>query len=194
MTAQACREAQGLRAAPPRPIRYAAPMVATRYWLVKSEPAVFSIDDLKRDGTTSWEGVRNYQARNFMRDEMTTGDLVLFYHSNADPPGVAGIARVCRAAYSDHTQFDRKSAYFDPKSTEEDPCWLMVDLEFIEKFPALVTMNELKSDPKLDGLVVAKRGQRLSIQPVEKRHFEVIRKLGRSKCKPRSSSRKAAKR
>jgi predicted RNA-binding protein with PUA-like domain len=154
-------------------------MAAKRYWLMKSEPDAFSIDDLERNRTTSWEGVRNYQARNFMRDEMNVGDLVLFYHSNANPPGVAGVARVCKAAYPDPTQFDRRSRYFDEKSSRQEPRWLMVDVEFVEKFPAIVSLDELKSEPNLDGLLVTKRGQRLSIQPVDKPHFELICRLGR---------------
>lgn len=170
-------------------------MAPKQYWLMKSEPNVFGIDDLERDGSTCWDGVRNYQARNFMRDEMRLGDLVLFYHSNAKPPGVAGIARVCRAAYLDHTQFDRKSTYFDPKATESEPRWMMVDIEFVEKFPRIVPLDTLKSEPQLDGMLVIKRGQRLSIQPVERKHFDRVRTIGRAgpgKTKPRATSRKAA--
>jgi predicted RNA-binding protein with PUA-like domain len=167
-------------------------MAAKRYWLMKSEPGVYSIDDLERDGSTSWEGVRNYQARNFMRDDVKVGDLVLFYHSNAAPPGVAGIARVSKAAYPDPTQFDRRSKYFDETSSPDDPRWLLVDVEFVEKFPEAVPLDVLKSEPKLDGLLVIRRGQRLSVQPVEKQHFDLIRKLGRgSRTRPSASSRKA---
>lgn len=155
-------------------------MAAKRYWLMKSEPDVFGIDELQRDGSTSWEGVRNYQARNYMRDDVKAGDLVLFYHSNAEPPGVAGVARVSKPAYPDHTQFDRKSKYFDPKASTDEPRWFMVDIEFVERFSEVVPLDALKNEPKLDGLLVIKRGQRLSVQPVAKAHFELIRKFGRS--------------
>lgn len=150
-----------------------------RYWLMKSEPDVYSIDDLARDGSTGWDGVRNYQARNFMRDEMKVGDLVLFYHSNADPPGIAGVARVCREAHPDPTQFDPSSKYHDPKSDPDDPRWLMVDVEFVEKFPHLVSLAELKANPKLEGMYVTRRGMRLSVQPVEPAHFEEVVRMGR---------------
>lgn len=148
-----------------------------RHWLVKTEPDVYSIDDLKRDGSTCWDSVRNYQARNFMRDGMKVGDLVLIYHSNADPMGVAGIARVSRAAYADHTALDRKSEYHDPKATKENPIWMMVDVAFVEKFPRVVTLAELKSEKKLTGMPLLQRGQRLSVQPVEAKHFEIVRKM-----------------
>ena len=154
-------------------------MAKKRYWLMKSEPATYSIDDLARDGTTCWEGVRNYQARNFMRDEMRIGDDVLFYHSNAAPPGVAGIARVCTEAYPDHEQFKKTSKYYDPKATKNQPRWFMVDIEHVESFPDLVTLETIKATPDLAEMLVAQRGQRLSIQPVEPEHFRLIRKLGR---------------
>ena len=115
-----------------------------RCWLMKSEPYVYSIDDLQRDGSTHWEGVRNYQARNLMK-EMAVGDRVLFYHSNAKPPGVVGVARVCRTAYPDHFSWDEGSKYFDEKSTPEAPRWFMVDVEFVEKLPRQVTLDELKA-------------------------------------------------
>ncbi len=149
------------------------------YWLMKSEPNTYSIDDLERDGSTSWDGVRNYQARNFMRDEMKKGDLVLFYHSSATPPGVVGIARVSREGYPDHTARNKKSKYHDPKSTRDDPIWMMVDVEFVEKFPEPVTLDALKARNDLDGMLVTRRGQRLSVQPVEKKHFDIVRKMGR---------------
>jgi predicted RNA-binding protein with PUA-like domain len=152
--------------------------MARKHWLMKSEPEVYSIDDLERDGKTSWTGVRNYQARNFMRDEMRAGDLVLFYHSNAEPPGVAGVARVCREAYPDHTARDPKSSYHDPKATAADAIWMMVDVEFVEKFAALVPLETLRARKDLEGLLVTRRGQRLSVQPVERRHFDIIRRLG----------------
>src|SRR5690348_1805853 len=114
-------------------------------WLMKSEPEVFSIDDLAREGKTSWEGVRNYQARNFMRDEMQVGDRVLYYHSNADPTGVAGLARVARTGYPDPTARDPQSDYFDPKAGDDDPRWYMVDVAFEERFPRVITLDELRA-------------------------------------------------
>lgn len=152
-----------------------------KLWLMKSEPDVFSIDDLARDRRTTWEGVRNYQARNFMRDEMKVGDLVLYYHSNATPPGVAGVARVACEAYPDPTQFDPKSDYYDEGSKKDDPRWLMVDLEFVEKLPELVSLDRLKSEPELEGMLVIRKGQRLSVQPVEAEHFAHVLAMGGAK-------------
>ena len=151
---------------------------------MKSEPDVYSIDDLERDGSEHWEGVRNYQARNFMR-EMAEGDLALFYHSNAKPPGVAGVCRISRAAYPDHTQFDAKSPYYDAKSKKEDPRWSMVDVAFVEKLDEMVSLETLKSDPKLAGMRVIQKGSRLSVQPVDKAHFKRVLKLGNAKTKVR---------
>ena len=152
-----------------------------KYWLMKCEPNAYSIDDLERDRSTSWEGVRNYQARNFMRDEMKKGDRVLFYASNADPSGVSGLAEISREAYAD--QFATKSGhkYHDPKATKEDPIWYMVDLGFIEKFPAVVSLETLKSAPGLEEMVVTRKGSRLSIQPVTRQEFEIVSRLGRAK-------------
>ena len=147
---------------------------------MKSEPDVFSIDDLARDKQAHWDGVRNYQARNFMRDTMKKGDLVLFYHSSTDPAGVAGIAKVRKEAYPDHTSWDPKSDFYDPRSTPKKPTWFMVDIEFVEKFPNLVTLEKLKSTPSLKGMMVIRRGMRLSIQPVGREHFEMIKKMGLS--------------
>src|SRR5690606_2020553 len=152
--------------------------MAKRYWLMKSEPSVYSIDDLARDGRTHWDGVRNYQARNFMRDQMKLGDEVLFYHSNAEPPGVVGIARVVREGYPDHTARDPNSKYYDPKASEEDPRWFMVDVEFVEKFNEIVSLDTLKSTPGLENMLVTKKS-RLSVQPVTEREFEIVRRLGR---------------
>ena len=149
-----------------------------RHWLLKTEPTSYSIDDLQRDRRTSWNGVRNYQARNFMRDEMRIGDLVLIYHSSAAPPGVAGIARVCRAAYPDDTALDPDDSHYDAKATTDKPIWMMVDVEFVEKFPAVVSLPTLKATAKLEGMLVTKRGQRLSVQRVEPRHFKLVRALG----------------
>jgi predicted RNA-binding protein with PUA-like domain len=152
-----------------------------RYWLMKSEPDVYSIEDLQREGRAEWEGVRNYQARNFMRDDMRVGDGVLFYHSNAKPPGVAGIARVCREAYPDHTAFEPTSNYFDPKSERESPRWLMVDVEFVEAFSELIPLDTLRETPGLEEMMVIKRGIRLSVQPVSRKEFDTVAKLGRRK-------------
>ncbi len=150
--------------------------MAKNYWLMKSEPDVFGIDDLKKRGAKGepWDGVRNYQARNFMRDDMKKGDLVLFYHSNAKPPGVAGIAEVIKEAFPDHTSWDKKSKYFDEKSTKENPRWFMVQVKFIEKFKNLVPLDELKKHKKLEKMRLLQKGSRLSIIPVSKDEFEYI--------------------
>lgn len=146
-----------------------------RYWLMKSEPDEFSIDDLERVGTEPWTGVRNYQARNFMRDGMKTGDRILFYHSNTKVPGVAGIAEVASGAYPDPTQFDRRSDYHDPKATREEPRWMMVDVSFVEKFDAVVSLEEIKSiADELDEFALVRRGNRLSVMPVAERHYKRI--------------------
>ena len=148
------------------------------YWLMKSEPGAYSIDDLKRDKKTYWDGVRNYQARNFMRDAMKTGDLVIFYHSNAEPSGVAGSAKVCKEGYPDFTGWDKKDKHYDSASKPEKPAWFMVDVEFMEKFKHFIPLEEIKSTTALKTMMVARRGARLSVQPVEEKHFEIIRKLG----------------
>ncbi len=153
-------------------------MSSNRFWLLKSEADDYPIEFLERDGRTCWDGVRNYQARNSMRDDMQVGDMVLFYHSNADPSGVAGVARVCRPAYPDHTAFDKNHVHFDPKSTVEKPTWMMVDVEFVERFPAILSLDQLRKTKGLEDLLVLKRGQRLSVMPVIEAHFEIIRKLG----------------
>jgi len=155
-----------------------------KYWLMKSEPDVYSIDDLERDRTEAWEGVRNYQARNFMR-EMAEGDLVIFYHSNAKPPGAAGVCRICREAYPDDTQFDKKSKYYDAKSNKEDPRWSMVDVEFIEKFEEPLSLQALKDDPALEEMRVTQKGSRLSVQPVEKGHFKRVLNMAGANTKVR---------
>jgi predicted RNA-binding protein with PUA-like domain len=146
---------------------------------MKTEPSVYSIDDLYNNKTGPWEGVRNYQARNFMRDKMQIGDAILFYHSNSTPSGVVGVARVCRAGYPDHFSWDNKSKYYDPKSSEAKPLWFMVDVEFIEKFPSIVPLERLKSDPSLSEMLVVQKGSRLSVQPVEKKHFDHVCQMGR---------------
>jgi predicted RNA-binding protein with PUA-like domain len=152
-----------------------------KYWLMKSEPDVFSIDDLKRDQSTPWEGVRNYQARNFMMNEMQVGDEVLFYHSNAEPPGIAGLAVVAKPPHPDQTAFNKKSPYFEPKATAEKPIWHCVDVAFKEKFKKYVSLEELRQREDLSDILVVKKGQRLSIQPVSPEHFEIIKQLGKSK-------------
>ncbi|HMV68467.1 MAG TPA: EVE domain-containing protein [Myxococcota bacterium] len=156
-------------------------MSGPRCWLMKSEPSVYAIDDLRRDGATGWEGVRNYQARNMLRDDTSVGDLVLFYHSSADRIGVAGVAEIVRAGYPDPTQFDPTHTYHDPAATPDKPRWYRVDIGFVERFADVVTLDELKADPALDGMLVLKRGMRLSVQPVEPAHFERVRALGRAK-------------
>ena len=148
-----------------------------RYWLMKSEPDAFSIDDLERVRREPWSGVRNYQARNYMRDEMRKGDGVLFYHSSCAEPGVVGIAEVASDAYPDPTQFDRKSDYHDPKSTPEQPRWQLVDVAFKRKLARTIGLAELKSDPKLDGFALLQRGNRLSILPVSKAQWDRILSL-----------------
>jgi predicted RNA-binding protein with PUA-like domain len=149
-----------------------------RYWLLKTEPGSYSIEDLERDGTTYWNGVRNYQARNFMRDEMKEGDPVLFYHSNADPPGVVGLARVVREGYPDHTATQPGSDYFDAKASAEDPRWFMVDIEFEERFPRLVSLATLRDTPGLEKMPLVNRS-RLSVQPVSEEEFRIVTALGR---------------
>jgi predicted RNA-binding protein with PUA-like domain len=150
-------------------------------WLMKSEPDVFSIADLEKAGTSGWEGVRNYQARNFMRDLMKPGDEVLFYHSNAEPSGVAGVAKVHGAPLPDPTQFDAKSEYYDPTSVKAEPRWVMVQVAFVEKFARVVPLDVLKADPKLVGMPLLQKGQRLSVQPVDAAHFKRVVALGRGK-------------
>ncbi|WP_374079065.1 EVE domain-containing protein [Bdellovibrio bacteriovorus] len=149
-----------------------------KYWLMKSEPDVYSIDKLSKDKTTPWEGVRNYQARNFMMKDMELGDLVLFYHSNAEPPGVAGVAKVSKIAFPDKTQFDKKSEYFDAKATKEKPIWFCVEVEFVSKFKNLVSLSDLRDNEKLSDMVVLQKGSRLSVQPVDKKHFDIVKKMG----------------
>lgn len=144
---------------------------------MKTEPDVFSIDDLKKNKTTLWEGVRNYQARNSMQS-MSIGDAVLFYHSSSDPSGVAGLAVVSRAAVPDPTQFDKKSEYFDAKALKEKPRWFCVEVKFVTKFPQIVTLAQIKADKKLSKMVVVQQGSRLSVQPVSEEDFNYIHQLG----------------
>lgn len=142
-----------------------------KHWLMKSEPEVFSINDLNKNKTTLWEGVRNYQARNFMMKDMLLKDLVLFYHSNATPSGIAGIAEVSKLAIPDPTQFDKKSEYFDPKATLKKPIWYCVEVKFIQKFKEIISLEELKKHAPLSEMLVLKKGQRLSVQPVSEKEF-----------------------
>lgn len=141
---------------------------------MKSEPDVFSIDTLKSKKKSGWDGVRNYQARNFMRDEMKKGDVVLFYHSSCEVPGVAGLARVCKESHPDPSQFDPKSEYYDPKATKENPRWFMVDVEFVEKFDEVITLSKMKNVKALENMPLVQKGSRLSINPVTEKEFKTI--------------------
>ena len=144
---------------------------------MKSEPDVYSYADLARDGSTHWDGVRNYQARNFMRDSMKLGDMVLFYHSNANPPHVAGVASVSREGYEDFTAFDEQSPYFDSKSDPQNPRWMMVDIEVVGVLDRIIPLAELKQNVALEGMLVTRKGQRLSVQPVEQQHFDEVLRM-----------------
>jgi predicted RNA-binding protein with PUA-like domain len=155
-------------AAPPR-----------RYWLMKCEPDAYTIDDLERDTRTSWEGVRNYQARNYMRDGMQVGDGVLFYASNADPSGVAGLATIARAAYPDHFATKKGHKYFDVGSGKATPTWFMVDIAFVERFASTISLATLKATKGLEQMMVTKKGSRLSVQPVARSEYDIVVRLGR---------------
>ena len=144
-----------------------------RYWLMKSEPDVYGIDDLARDKTTHWNGVRNYQARNFMRDQMQLGDKIFFYHSNCDEPGIVGIAEVSKLAYPDESQFDKKSKYYDDKSTPENPRWLNVDIRFVKKIEP-VTLATMSDHEPLASMRILQRGNRLSITPVDPAEWKAV--------------------
>jgi predicted RNA-binding protein with PUA-like domain len=154
-----------------------------RYWLMKSEPETFSIHDLVRapKQTTSWDGVRNYQARNLLRDEIQIGDGVLFYHSNADPPGVAGTAEVVRAGYPDATQFDAKSDHYDPGSTPDNPRWFVVDIKFAGRFDQAVPLPALRATAALRDMVLLRKGSRLSVQPVSAAQWKTILGMGNAR-------------
>lgn len=149
------------------------------YWLLKSEPSVFSIDDLQKRRTSLWDGVRNYQARNFMR-EMKAGDLAFFYHSSCPEPGIIGIMAITKAAYPDPTQFYPESPYHDPKSARDRPRWDSVDVRFLEKFPAVLSLAALKAEPALSGLALVQKGSRLSVMPVSDKEWQIILGLARS--------------
>ena len=155
-------------------------MAERRYWLFKSEPSAFSYADLQGepDQTAEWDGVRNYQARNFMRDDMQLGDGVLFYHSNAKPLAVVGTATIVSGAYPDATAFDPTEKYYDAKSNPDSPTWLMIDIKADREFTRLVTLAEIKDNPRLKDMYVARRGMRLSIQPVTKEEWDEVLSLG----------------
>ena len=144
------------------------------HWLMKSEPDAFSIDDLKRKKREPWDGVRNYQARNFMRDGMRPGDKVFFYHSNCAVPGIVGIAEVATDAYPDPSQFDPKSKYFDAGSSRDNPRWMLVDVKFVKKLKRTISLDELKGDPALEGMALLRKGNRLSVMPVDAAHWKYI--------------------
>jgi len=154
---------------------------AKRYWLMKCEPEAYAIEDLERDGTATWEGVRNFQARNSMRDDMKVGDGVLFYASNAEPSGVTGLAEISREAYPDPYAFKKGHKYFDPKSDPENPTWMMVDIRFVARFAEIIPLAILKETPGLEKMVVTQKGSRLSVQPVTQEEFEIVKRLGQKK-------------
>lgn len=152
---------------------------AKQYWLMKTEPSEYSIQDLAKEPhkSTHWDGVRNYQARNFMRDKMKLGDLVLVYHSNAAPPGVAGIAEICQESYPDFTSWDKNNKHFDPKSTQANPRWFMVDIQLKETFKHLIPLEHLRTVPALAKMELLRKGSRLSVQPVRKKEFDTISQI-----------------
>lgn len=150
-----------------------------RYWLLKTEPSAYSFDQLRRDGTTPWTGVRNFQARNNMM-EMRRGDLALFYHSSIAQPAAIGICEVVREAYPDFTQFDRASEYFDGRAKLDKPMWYMVDVEFRKALPHPVTLARLRNEPRLVGMALLKRGQRLSVQPIMPDEWKIVLELAKN--------------
>jgi predicted RNA-binding protein with PUA-like domain len=154
--------------------------MAKKYWLVKSEPGVFSINDLKKskNQTTYWDGVRNYQARNFLRDEFKKGDGVLFYHSNTEPTEIVGICEVVKEGYPDHTQFDPKDKHFFPGSKPDNPSWFMVDIKFVKEFKKHITLQDIKNNPRLKNMRLIQKGNRLSVMPVAKDEWDEILKMG----------------
>lgn len=147
-----------------------------QYWLIKSEPGTYSIDDLASEPkqTTYWEGVRNFQARNMMRDRMRQGEKAIFYHSSCKPPGAVGIVEIVKEAYPDDDAFDPQSEYYDPKSTPDNPRWYRIDIKLVNKFPRMVTLDELKARDELADMALVKKGNRLSIMPVTAEQWEVI--------------------
>ncbi|MCC7015330.1 MAG: EVE domain-containing protein [Planctomycetes bacterium] len=165
------------------------PRAAQRFWLLKSEPEVLAFDDLwaAPGRRTMWDGVRNYQARNFLRDSLALGDQVLFYHSNAEPTGVAGIAEVASGPYPDPTQFDTRHSGFDPKSTRENPTWFALDIVALRALERVVTLDELKRNPRLAKMVLVQRGSRLSVQPVTREEFGEVLRMAAAEA-PRSAA------
>jgi predicted RNA-binding protein with PUA-like domain len=147
------------------------------YWLMKSEPDTYGIDDLARDKRTRWDGIRNYQARNMIRDDMRPGDRAFFYHSSCEVPAVVGVMKIASDAYPDPTQFDRKSKYYDPKSTKDRPRWFVVDVEFESKLARPVTLAEVREKKSLGDFRLIKRGNRLSVFPVSAKHWNIVQKL-----------------
>lgn len=147
------------------------------YWLMKSEESDYSIDDLKRDKKASWDGVRNYQARNYMRDDMRVGDTVFFYHSNGKPSAIVGLAKVYKEAHPDMTAFDKRDSHFDPKSKKDSPTWFLVDIQFVKKFTEPLSLTALRADKKLEGMLLLQKGQRLSVMPVSQKHGKYLEKI-----------------
>ena len=162
--------------------------MAKRCWLMKTEPETFSIDDLARVKIEPWTGVRNFQARNLMRDQMNVGDDVLFYHSSCEPPGIAGLARVARTGVVDETQFDPESKYFDPTADRADPRWICVDVEFVAKLPALIPLATLRATKGLEDMALLRRGMRLSVQPVTAAEQKIIVKMASGASRRRARS------
>ena len=153
--------------------------MSQNYWLIKSEEACYSIDDMKKDKKTAWSGIRNYQARNCILKDMKVGDSALFYHSNGKPSGAVGVVKVASKPYPDPTQFDKKDEHFDPKACKDKPIWYVVDVKFVKKFKNPVTLPQIKNDPKLKGIAVAQTGNRLSVMPISEKHYEYISSLGK---------------
>jgi len=162
--------------------------MSLNYWLIKSEPTSYSIDDLKRDKATLWEGVRNYQARNFM-NEMRVGDLAIFYHSSAEPPAAVGIAEINGLAEPDPTQFDSNDSHYDPKATPSKPIWYCVRVKFKQKFEREITLSELRAQKGLEKMVLLQKGSRLSVQPVTAKEFKIVSELGSSKSAGKGKAR-----
>lgn len=149
-----------------------------KYWLIKSEGDCYPISQLKTDKVVPWSGIRNYQARNYMRDEMQVGDLCLFHHSNANPSGVYGVARVASKPYPDETAFDKKDAHYDPKSVRANPTWILVDMKYVSTLKHPVSLADMKREKSLEGMLVTKTGMRLSVQPVSEKHFKKVVLMG----------------
>lgn len=158
-----------------------------RFWLMKCEPEVYSIADLERDSVTAWEGVRNYQARNLLRDDIRVGDGVLFYASNAEPSGVAGLARIARAGFPDPTAWKKGHEYFDPASTPAAPVWYSVEVAYVERFVNTIPLATLKATPGLEKMMVTQKGSRLSVQPVTRQEFQIVARLGRATSRARTT-------